>query len=284
MTDGPTEVSRDDVEPEATPEQEAYVTALLSSLRADDPPMPEYVVARLDAVLAQERLTSAAAPGRPAAALESAPDQVPLASVTVLPTASELPSQRRSPLARGVRILGGLAAAVVLVVGGNAVITGNLGGSSSSTSAGGAPAGVGDASTSMVALQDSGTAYTKASLSSQATALAARAQASPQLVTGSVSSAASGSGLPAVPSPGTAEERKALTQAGLPSCVEQLSGRPGVVPLAADTGTYDGRPALVVILPTDRDPTSLDVWVIGPVCTATTADLYEFRRIPVPAR
>ena len=39
-------------EPLATPEQDAFITSLLAGLGTDDPPMPDYVAARLTAALA----------------------------------------------------------------------------------------------------------------------------------------------------------------------------------------------------------------------------------------
>ena len=40
-------------EPLATPEQDAFITSLLAGLGTDDPPMPDYVAARLTAALAK---------------------------------------------------------------------------------------------------------------------------------------------------------------------------------------------------------------------------------------
>ena len=48
------------------------------------------------------------------------------------------------------------------------------------------------------------------------------------------------------------------------------------------TGTYEGKPADVVVIPTANDETQLDVWVLAPGCTATNADVFTFARIARP--
>ncbi len=161
--------------PDATPEQEAFVAGLLASLGPDDIPMPDDVAARLDAVLAQERRTSAAGAASAAASLSDAgtdlPGVAPLAPVTVLPT------QRRGPSLRAFQWVGGLAAAALVVVGGAAVLNGaglTSGDSSTSGSAASAPeVAAQDSLTRDTAkvLADTGTAYTTAGLATQAAAL-----------------------------------------------------------------------------------------------------------------
>ncbi|MDQ6875638.1 MAG: hypothetical protein M3042_11325, partial [Actinomycetota bacterium] len=67
--------------------------------------------------------------------------------------------------------------------------------------------------------------------------------------------------------------------AGLATCVAGLAGRPGVAPLAVDFASYQGRPAVLVVLP-DRDPSRVQAWVVGPACTAGHQDLRHFEYVP----
>lgn len=170
MTDGPDDILRGLIEgdsegPAATAEQEAFVSGLLGSLRRDDPPMPDDVLRRLDAVLAEERRRGAPAlvalPGGGSDDSDlgagSAPASLP-ENVSVLPTASG----RRGPTSRSFRILGGLAAAAVVVVGGSVVINNGSLGSSSDTSGG--------ATAALAVVQDSNTAYSSKGFSDQAKA------------------------------------------------------------------------------------------------------------------
>ncbi|MFC6239572.1 hypothetical protein ACFQGU_17005, partial [Longivirga aurantiaca] len=179
MTTGPDDILRGLLEgdsdgPEATAEQEAFVSGLLGSLRRDDPPMPDDVIRRLDAVLAEERRTGApllgviaGGAGEEATDGQSAPASLP-DNVSVLPTAAE----RRGPSSRSFRLLGGLAAAAVLVVGGATVLNGGiLGGSSGSSDSSG---GAGSPALASI-VQDSGTAYSQESLPTQAEGLVAKA-------------------------------------------------------------------------------------------------------------
>ena len=55
---------------------------------------------------------------------------------------------------------------------------------------------------------------------------------------------------------------------------------PGV-PLAVDYASYEGQPALVVVLPAAK-PATVDVYVVGPACTQADADLRYFVRLPRP--
>ncbi len=304
MTDHLHGVDPDQPGPEATAEQEAFVTSLLASLRDDDPPMPDHVAARLDAVLAEERRTTtfplvAAADVDSDGLLDSADPAVATPAATVLPLA---PSRDRARgRTRAFQVLGGVAAAVAAVVLVPTILHGTS--SSQSTSASVASSGTGELRAAPATVQDSGTAYTRSALSAQATALLSRAKTLPapaqvdspvaspaatsnDTATGSGTTAGGyGTAATAAPSVGTPQSAAGprLSDATLAACVESLAGKPGVTPLAADLATYDGKPAAIVVLPTDGDPGFLDVWVIAPVCTATSTDLFEFRRIPAPA-
>lgn len=70
--------------------------------------------------------------------------------------------------------------------------------------------------------------------------------------------------------------------AALQSCLTALGeGRPAT-PLVLDYASYEGAPALVVVLPEDGD-TDVGVWVVGPDCAAGNADLRYFVRAARPA-
>jgi hypothetical protein len=267
--------------PDATPEQAAYVAGLLGSLRADDPAIPDHVATRIDAVLAELRRAEPAG-SAPAAALADGDEATAGSraggdgspSATVLP----LPARRASGTSRTFRWVVGAAAAVVVVGAGAAVVRGGLSGSDSS---GGTAVMAEDAAGDRGAapIRTSGTDYRSDDLAAQAQALVAKAL--------------DGSGAPVAPaetpevvptdaaSPGTAS-RDLLSDATLAACLEQLTGGPGATPLAVDQGSYEGKPADVVVLPSPDDAARLEVWVVGPGCTRESVELYEFRTIPSP--
>ena len=293
--------------PEATSEQDVAVLALLGLLRADDLPIPHDVARRLDAVLAQEQRTftqpevaalaavgaaSAADGSSPASSASNASDWI--APVTVLPV-------RRGPSMRVFTILGGVAAALVVgVVGVGVLSTGGLGGGSSSSAGSSAQPMAGADSAGAVAsaegatstvMHSTGTAYSSTSLPEQVGALitSSRAVKAPDTVKSSSdgaysSSNASPSEAPGFNAPAASGGGQALslTSSTLASCVTQLTGRSDVVAVLVDHGTFEGKPADIVVVPTEGDPSTLDVWVIAPGCSATAADLYMFSRIPAP--
>jgi hypothetical protein len=67
--------------------------------------------------------------------------------------------------------------------------------------------------------------------------------------------------------------------AALAACVANLAGGP-VTPLAVDIATFEGKPATVIVLPTPKDPTMVDAFVVEPGCPRGTW-LY-FERVPRP--
>jgi hypothetical protein len=88
-----------------------------------------------------------------------------------------------------------------------------------------------------------------------------------------------------VPSPGTVESGTTYAAAALPAdtaaaCVRALTEGDGSVAVAVDSGSYDGRPAIVVVVPPPDAPGSLDVFVVKPGCGTGAPDLLEFQRIP----
>ena len=67
----------------------------------------------------------------------------------------------------------------------------------------------------------------------------------------------------------------------LAECVAALVDGPGT-PLAVDLATWQGQPAAVVLLPTPDDPSTLDVWVVGPGCSTADAQVLHFARVARP--
>ena len=284
MTDGPDDILRGLIEgdsdgPEVSAEQEIFVSGLLGSLRRDDPPMPDDVIRRLDAVLAEERRTGAPVLGVIAGGAgddaSGAPASLP-DNVSVLPTAAE----RRGPSSRSFRLLGGLAAAAVLVVGGATVLNG--GGRTDTSGGAGNPAAL-----SMV--QDSGTAYSQDSLPSLAEGLVAKAAPrtaegapeSPQPAPSSETTATDSTAEPAVTQTASAAAGPVTTERAL-LCTAEISDGTVATPLLVDQGTYNGRDAEIYVLPSVDEPGSYDVIVVAAGCTTGQSELLAFRRVAQP--
>jgi hypothetical protein len=258
---------------------QSFVAGLLADLPAAT--MPADVAARIDAALAE--LPPLAEPAGPGAA------------ATVVPFAA--PS-RPVPRWRSPRVLQ-VAAALVVVVGAGVVgvkaVTAHTSSPAASAASGAASAQVGTATT-----QSNG-AYTAAALVPEVHSLlsgAAREAATP--------SAAAGGAVAAVPSPDTAAggstaptadspapvsvgpldpalRRLMSSTAALAPCIAAIENglTAYVAPLAIDAGTYEGRPALIVVLPGADDPTSYDVWIVGPTCGASQdAALIRYQSVP----
>jgi hypothetical protein len=276
--------------PEAAPDDDVFVRGLLASLRDDDPPMPDDVVRRLDAVLAEERRSApvaAAAGGLSAVPDLPDADEAPLpANVTVLPTGE---ARRRGPSTRSFRWIGGIAAAGAAVVG-LSVISGGLGGLG-----GGATSDMaGGAGYQNSLIQDSNTSYSSAEIEQQAETLVDKAVSKAPLetvsapqtpdaapstdpttqpeVTASPTSTAAITG-----SPGPRIEAAAITEADLPGCIDQLTEGDGGTPLLVDQGTYNGQEAALIVLPAEAG--AYDVWVVAAGCDADTAEVLDFRRV-----
>jgi hypothetical protein len=278
--------------PDATPDQDADVRALLAFLRDEPVEMPPEVAARLDAVLAEERRTSAAAEGAASALADPAePSATPLAPVTVLPVAS----RRRGPSMTAFTVVGGIAAAALVVVGGITLI-GGLGSSTSletaSSSAGGAssaPSAAAGGSTADVRgtrLTASGATYAPSTLAAQATTLAgislgtmkAADAASPQAAA-SVTPGPTSYSVEAAPTDTRSLAAASLTPDAIAACVSTLTDGDGTQAVAVDAGTWEGKAALMVILPTKGDAANLDVFVVTRACSP---DFLTFQRIPRP--
>ena len=160
---------------DATPEEEARVTAMLASLRDDDVPMPDHVWSRLSAVIAEEHVAAttrriSGEPGALSDAAEARTTPAPLATVSVLPGPE---GRRRRGAPRW--LLGAAAAAVVVLLAGGLVKGLGTGASSSSggsvADAAAAPSVVAGSAS---AESHSNTAYTKTQLPAQASSLVAR--------------------------------------------------------------------------------------------------------------
>lgn len=120
----------------------------------------------------------------------------------------------------------------------------------------------------------------------------------PKIVTGTPSSplfgaeksapgALAGGGTAATPAP-TTTARSALTQEQLREspqavlqCATALADGVPTVPVAVDFAKYDGKPAVILALPTPAHPTLLDIWVVRTTCSSSNLDLY-FQRVSRP--
>jgi hypothetical protein len=242
----------------ATQEALVEVTTLLTAY-ADPGPMPAVVADRLDAAL------------RSAAAEEAAPagPAEPAAAATVVPLGGRRPGAPRTPWSSKVLQV---AAVLVLLAAVTAVGVAALGGGNTgSTSAGGAAKDAsgrdsstegtaGGAAAGKTLVTKSGTAYTQANLGRAARSLvAASSQRGPVTATPNPATQDFGSSLPA-------DQRRLTDQApALASCVRQLTGR-DVTPLSVDIGTWQGTPATVIVVPTQDDPRTVDVYAVRPAC------------------
>ncbi len=193
-------------------------------------------------------------------------------------------ARRREPRGRPPwRAVTGIAAAIVLVSGGAALLIRSdhhLSASSAKSS------GASLARAPEVRRLATGTSYTAATLAIELPSLLVPAQAgSVQSGPGPASSrATSQAGAGATPAAGTVPAELAPLQgtSALAACLSALTpaDQPGL-PLAVDYARYGGKPALVVVLPSAR-PGKLDVYVVGPNCTATDADVIYFTRLAQP--
>lgn len=263
---GPSHLAGCDTCRAALSELDAAVGRVTNALLAlPEPTLPDGLAARLDAAVAGER--------RPLTAGSAA---------TVTPLAS-----RRRDLTRWLPVAGGVAAAVALVLGGAFLVNGRGDGSkSASTTSRSADAGIARSST--------GTAYAK-----DGRALASEL---PALLRGNAPAAGGRTDSGGTPqeqaaTPSTTTDRKAaplagggrdplvaLRQtAGLAACLSALSdpSEPGV-PLALDYASFEGQPALVVVLPAAKAD-KVDVFVVGAGCSASDAKLLFFTRLARPS-
>ncbi len=227
----------------------AQVPLLASLATLPDPEPPAGLDERLLAAFARERRA-----------------QTSTGTATVLP----LPARRRPPA----WLTGAAAAAALIgVVGGGIALLSR--GSTNSTTA--APGAAPTQTTGPAVLRlATGTAYRKLG-PSFSTALplllgakTTAALAAPQLKTDELKSAAAD------------PLARLRADSALAGCLASLTtpNDPGL-PLAVDFASYEGAPALVVVLPSPK-PATVDVYVVGPACTQADADLKYFVRLPRP--
>lgn len=215
----------------------AEVSAALAALPA--PAMPAGVAARLDATLRN---------------LGSAPVDPPAAASVV-----DLSTRRRPPARL---VLGSAAACLVLLVGiAFAAGTIHLPSRDADTTAGSAAG----AATSGPPILATGQDYTAADLPAQIGALVHRAEARQAASPGPAQAdkADSRFGNPEAAGPST----MALTGVN-PGLVQACTNAvdPDLEPLAIDLAAFDGSPAAIVVLPSERAD-SVEVWVMDPTCT-----------------
>lgn len=236
------------------------------------PELPDAVAVAVEDVIAEERRASATD-----RAVPSTPPAVPAA--TTPPAVPAVPAATVTPMAAGrdrrtrwLPIASGVAAAAALVVGAIVVLPGG-GGSSDQDSTLSDTAGIRSSST--------GTDYGKDG--------AALSRALPSLLIGSAPKGVAGASQPGAPSvtDGRAESTDALAAlrepASLASCLASLSDvdDPGI-PLALDYASFEGQPALVVVLPTTRTD-KVDVFVVGAGCSQADAKVLFFTRLTRPS-
>lgn len=247
----------------------ASVTVALAEL--PDPVVPAHLVERLDAALASERgeqsMAEAPAPSGTPALI------APARSATVTPI-----DVKSSGLPSWTKAAGGLAVAAGLVVG--VVLVANKGGRTRDATS---------SASAEIARNDTGRAYTKdrAALSGELKALlkgnAPRQEAAPALGAAPLN-------------PTSQQSAKADTRAlsdvdalaplrgkeGLAACLTSLSdpADPGI-PRALDYGTFEGQPALLVILPSAK-PNTVLAFFVGPACSAADSHLLYYEKVDVP--
>ena len=239
---------------------DAEVSAQLAAL--PDPPLPEGLADRLDAALAAER-TSAS-------------------TVTTLPAR---PQASRGPA----RWLGAAAAAVLVLAGvtfGATQLAGREGGDDAQTTAQSDAGGAAEAARDVVrnstgadyqGQQDLAAAVPR--LLAGRAAQAPAAVAAPNADGGTSSYAEDRTMRAAAPDP---LERLRQTPA-LADCLVALlpPEDPAVEPLALDYGTFQGAPAMVVVLPSAL-PDKLDVFVVGPQCAQADANVLFYASVARP--
>ncbi len=280
-----------------------HVAGALASL--PEPELPAGLAERLDAAMATQRARTATdgTAGRGTAGQGTATQGTATQAATSRPaTADVVPlAGRRNGFARWLPIAGGIAAAAALVFGG--VLLTQKSGTSGSTASKAA-------ARPPVAVNSTGASYGKdgkalaAALptllkgsSTEAFATPADAsgkttQATPPLLSGGAAEPDNTVPSPSVGAPKATPQRSVATAqdalaalrgtAGLSACLSGLTdpGDPGV-PLALDYASFDGKPAMVVILPSVKAD-KVDVYVVGAGCVAKDSQLLYFTRLRTP--
>jgi len=82
----------------------------------------------------------------------------------------------------------------------------------------------------------------------------------------------------------------ATDPAAAQACLEQYLGVVGVQPIAIDVGTFQSdatggaKPAAIIVLPNDSDPSKADVWVVDPSCAGPDAVLLYYAKVSLPSQ
>ncbi len=238
--------------------QLADTRAVLSNLPPE--PMPAAVSARIEAALSA------------------------LPSTTIVPlAASKRRGWRAHPTAAGL----GAAASVAALVA--ALVVGRTSSHDSSSSAGGSAetAGAAGTATSSIPLPPPSVTGTKYSFHNLGRTVPALLHPSAALAVAPNTGAqpapqASKRSTDASASPPAALSRLFTTPGALEACVRGIEGGPAAQPLAIDFATFQGAPAVLVILP-GLDQGKVDAWFVGPSCTSTDVNLLRYRSLPAPA-
>lgn len=282
--------------PYAGPEAPAWVAELLAGLPADDPPIPEDVAVRLDAVLAQLAESTTTDPGTSGTGHatpypDGVADATGTSNVVALSSATARHSARANPWPHRL-LLGGVAAVAVVALGGLSTLAVLRGSSPSADGQVAAASGAG-ASAPDTRYVASGASYTSANLAATTGALL-RADGQAVAPGPSRTSPATGpltgtppestTGTTAAPSatPAVTSDVLSLKDAGSrpqPSCLQSLAGSADVEPLVVDEATYDAHPAFVVVFATANEPATVDVWVVARSCAEGAEGLYTFARV-----
>jgi hypothetical protein len=247
----------DDTLEQLSPDDDAFVHDLLSSL--PPVPMPPDVLARLNAALAAE---------------------AGIRSGTVVPL-----DQARRQRRPSTRVLSAAAALVLVVAGGYAVLRGQ-GTSGSDTSGSTAVAG---AQPGTYAVEQTGTQYRTDALEAQVHTLVAHQTSTPaaetatpsvpptlssldasgRTPTASDSSGSAGTSV-AVAAPLSSLVASSTSLQGCLTAVEDTAPATEHV-VAVDAGTFDGQPALVVVVLSAETSTQFGVFIVSPACNAGNA-------------
>ncbi len=223
-----------------------------------EPTMPSEVAARIDAALAVE------------AATRDAGGTLATAAATVTPITSTGSTGLGARL-RGHWLMSAAAVVAVLALG-SAVVVGALSGrspSSSSAASGAAATASRAPGAETTRLSASGRGYTKANLGPEVLTLVAATStspASPATNDGTVSTLAA-------PGRSLIEDRTRLA-----ACLAKVEeGGPATAPVAVDAGSFEGQPAVVVVLV--GSATSYDVFVVTPACSSADATLLYYASV-----
>lgn len=230
---------------------------------------------------------------------EPMPTEVAVRVDTALASAGQTSPGTVVPMARRGRVwntpaIAGVAAAVAVLVLVGAVVVGNINGhhhSSTADSASGALAKRAPAAEAATVKEwATGTDYSAQNMATKVPPLvtgtppdsltpsaAGGTNAAPSAPTGGSQSSVSGSTATAF-----TQDQLRASRAAVLACGQILAGGVATTPVAVDFARFNGKPAVVFVLPAvSHASTDLDVWVVRSTCSTSSADLF-FRRVPRP--